>query len=157
MLQYGRKPFRRKRNNSLGTFVWQTRMPVFFQKQIIPGVPHSELPLDLRLGSELPRALVEFSSCRETCFLMPWLQVAVNGFHIIWVYQNPHNSSTFEAAASAVPQMSRVRKACQESIPNASATWTMLGWMRGVTYAGKLGEAVLRRWGAKGFHGRFHN
>ena len=98
-----------------------------------------------------------FGWTRESSFLMPWLQVAVNGFHIVWVYLNPHSSLSFEAAASAVSQMSRVRKACQESIPNALATWTILGWVRGVTYVGKWGEAVLRRRGPKDFLGRFHN
>lgn len=39
-------------------------MTVLCQKWIIPGVLHSHLYLDLRLGIELPRALVELSwSC----------------------------------------------------------------------------------------------
>lgn len=57
-----------------------------------PGCASFRAPLDLRLGIELPRGLVEFSSCRETLLLMPWLQVVVNEFHIILESIRIHSS-----------------------------------------------------------------
>lgn len=78
----GGDPFRMRRKNAFSTFVWQMRMPALCQQSVVPGGLHSQLNPDLRLGIELPRAVVELSwFCLiphkvswETCFPRPWLQ-----------------------------------------------------------------------------------
>lgn len=52
-------PFRMGRENAVGTCVWQMKTPALCQQWTIPGVLHSQLSPDLRLGIELARALVE--------------------------------------------------------------------------------------------------
>lgn len=52
-------PFRTGGENAVGTRVWQMEMPALSQQWTTPGVLHSQLSPDLRLGTELARALVE--------------------------------------------------------------------------------------------------
>lgn len=84
-------PFRMGRENAVGTCVWQMKTPALCQQWTTPGVLHSQLNPDLRLGIELARILVELSCfclilhrvSGETCFPRPWLQM---GYKCVYKY-----------------------------------------------------------------------
>lgn len=156
MSKRGRRPFRRKRIDALGTFVWQMKLPVLRQKWRLPGVLHSHLCRDLSLGIELPRAVAELS---WSCLIPHKVSMTQLPMGDKWVSDNLTTSGSKQ-----FPEVWKLVslwfiRCLEGGRPAKTRAFQMhwrhgprlLAWCRGVTYVGKWGWAALRMRGPQGF------
>lgn len=128
-------PFRTGREDAVGTCAWQMETPAPCQRWTIPGVPHSQLSPDLRLGLELElaRALVELPCfCLiprrvswKTCFPRPWLQ---RGYKWVSYTLNASESKQFLDVLK-VPRLQFLR--CLARGRHARQRACQMSWLRG--------------------------